>query len=216
MSAKQLERMMGVTYETAWFLFHRLRECTTTTNQGPLGGDGKVVEVDETYVGGKEMNKHRNKRTKDPLGGKQAVVALVERDGKARSFHVANVTSKTLRKVIVQNADRKSHLMTDSAQAYPGIGREFAAHSRVDHSAGEYVREGFHHSNTVESFFAILKRGVYGTFHNISEAHLQRYLSEFDFRYSNRAISDVERAEMLIKGATGKRLMYRQPDKTAH
>ena len=183
MSALQLQRLLGTNYETAWFLFHRLREATTS-GRGPLGGEGKVVEVDETYVGGKEANKHAHKRLAkhDHLGGKQAVVALVERGGEVRSFHVANVTSKTLRPIIVKNASRKSHLMTDGARMYPAIGEEFAAHSSVNHAAGEYVREGFHHSNTVESYFAILKRGVYGSFHSISEAHLHRYLSEFDFK----------------------------------
>ena len=217
MSALQLQRLLGTNYETAWFLFHRLREATTS-GRGPLGGEGRVVEVDETYVGGKEANKHAHKRLAkyDHLGGKQAVVALVERGGEVRSFHVANVTSKTLRPIIVKNASRKSHLMTDGARMYPAIGEEFAAHSSVNHAAGEYVREGFHHSNTVESYFAILKRGVYGSFHSISEAHLHRYLSEFDFKYSTRQMSDVDRAELLTKGAAGKRLTYRRTGEGAH
>jgi transposase-like protein len=184
-SAHQVGRTLGVTYKTAWFMCHRIREAMNPAEPGSMGGEGKVVEVDETYVGGREKNKHANKReTKwDHLGGKQAVVTLVERSGEARSFHVANVTARTIRKVVVAHASRKSHLMTDGARMYPKLGEEFAGHSAVDHSAGEYVREGFHHSNTVESYFAILKRGVMGTFHHISEAHLQRYLHEFDFRY---------------------------------
>ena len=218
MSALQLQRLLGTNYETAWFLFHRLRECPKDGSRGPIGGEGKVVEVDEAYVGGSEKNKHANKRLAkfDHLGGKQAVVTLVERDGEARSFHVANVTSKTLRSVIVTNASRKSHLMTDGARMYPKIGVEFTAHSSVNHDAGEYVREGVHHSNTVESYFAILKRGVYGSFHSISEAHLHRYLTEFDFKYSTPQVSDVERAELLLKGAKGKRLVYRQPAEAAN
>jgi hypothetical protein len=213
MSALQLQRMMGVTYETAWFLFHRLRECAAQKAPGQMGGPGKVIEVDETYVGGKEKNKHARKRLPKDLAwdAKQPVVTLVSRDGEARSFHIANVTAKTLRSVVLGNAHTGSHLMTDGAQPYKTIGRQFTAHSRLDHESGEYSRHGFHHSNTVESYFAILKRGVYGTFHHVSPAHLHRYLSEFDFRYSNRHMTDDERTAELLKGAKGKRLMYRQP-----
>ncbi len=157
-SALQIERTIGVTYKTAWFMAHRIREAMRVPSPDPLGGPGKVVEVDETYVGGKESNKHAKDR-KFPLGhgGKEAVVTLVERNGEARSFHVANVTSKTLRPIIVKNASRKSHLMTDGSRIYPKIGEEFAAHSVVEHGDGEYVREGFHHSNTAE----ILRNSVH-------------------------------------------------------
>lgn len=219
-SAHQLHRTLGVTYKTAWFMAHRIREAMNPADPAPVGGSGKVVEVDETYVGGKEKNKHANKRgPRNPTGGKQAVVTLVERDGRARSFHVANVTSKTLRKVIVKGANRASHLMTDGARMYPAVGREFAAHSVVDHSAGEYVREGFHHSNTVENYFSILKRGIVGTFHHVSEAHLSRYLAEFDFRYSNRSglgINDTMRTDEALRGIGGKRLTYRRTGEGAH
>jgi transposase-like protein len=220
MSALQLQRMIGTNYETAWFLFHRLRECAPTPKDaGPVGGGNKVVEVDETYIGGKEANKHASKRKHLGSGavGKMAVVSLVEREGGVRSFHVANVNAKTLRPIIVKHASRKSALMTDESGVYPKIGKEFAVHGTVNHSAEEYVRcGGFMHTNTVESFFAILKRGVYGAFHNVSEAHLNRYLAEFDFRYSNRHLTDSERADALLTGAKGKRLMYRQPDEAAH
>jgi transposase-like protein len=217
-SALQLHRMLGTNYETAWFLFHRLRECAIDTDAGPLGGPGNPVEVDETYIGGKEKNKHANKRTSPGGGsaGKSVVVSLVEREGRARSFHIARVTGKTLRKIIVTNIDRKSYLMTDSLLAYRTIGREFAGHVSVDHSRGEYVRDKIFHSNTVESYFALLKRGLMGTFHAVSEAHLYRYLAEFDFRHNTRKISDGERADALLSGAKGKRLMYRQPDQTAN
>lgn len=212
LSAKQLERMLGVTYETAWFMAHRLREAMDAKgNSGPIGGANKVVEADETFVGGKAKNKAFG-----PPPKKMAVFTLVEREGEARSFHVANVTAKTLRPIMTKHASRKSALMTDDAPVYPKIGEEFATHHAVNHSADEYVRMGgFVHSNTAESFFAILKRGVYGTYHSISEAHLQRYLAEFDFRYNNRkslGVDDATRTARLLKGAQGKRLMYRQPD----
>jgi hypothetical protein len=220
-SAHQLHRSLGITYKSAWFMAHRIREAMKLDAPEPLGGEGKIIEADETYVGGKEANKHANKRNKhrDVLGGKQAVVTLVERDGSARSFHVANVTSKTLRRVIVTNASRKSHLMTDGARMYPAIGKEFVGFSAVDHSAGEYVRHGHHHSNTVENYFYILKRGVIGTYHHVSEAHLSRYLSEFDFRYSNRSglgVSDEARTDLMLKASTGKRLTYRRSGEGAH
>ena len=205
MSAKQLERMLGTTYETAWFLFHRLRECAVNPNPSPIGGGNKVVEGDETYVGGKARNKAFGKPPK-----KHAVFSLVEREGEVRSFHVTNVNSKTLRPIMVKAASRKSYLMTDESPVYPKIGDEFSGHGTVNHSAKEYVRGTFWHTNTIESYFALIKRGVYGTFHNVSEAHLPRYLAEFDFRYNTRKISDGERAAALLKGASGKRLMYRQ------
>ena len=217
-SAHQLYRMLGFgSYKTAWFMAHRIRAAMTETNPAPLGGPGKVVEVDETYVGGKEGNKHANKRaaTKDVFGPKEAVVSLVERKGEVRSFHVANVTSKTLRPIIVKHASRQSHLMTDGARLYPAVGREFASPSSVDHSRGDYVREGFHHSNTVENFFSILKRGVIGTYHHVSEAHLSRYLAEFDFRYNSRLVTDHERAANAVSGVVGKRLTYHQPRQAA-
>jgi len=218
MSAHQLHRMLGVSYKSTWFMMHRIREAMNDGSAGPLGGPGKVVEADETYMGGKEKNKHANKRAtkNDAFGGKQAVLTLVERDGHARSFHVPRVTSKTLRPIIVRTAHRASHLMTDGARMYPAVGKEFAAHSSVDHAAGEYVRAGFHHSNTVENFFSILKRGVYGVYHHVSEQHLSRYLVEFDFRYNNRTATDMGRAETLAAGIVGKRLTYRRPYQAAH
>lgn len=212
MSALQLQRMLATNYETAWFLFHRLRECAKDTNSGSIGGENKVVEGDETYVGGKAKNKAFG-----PPPTKQAVFALVERQGEVRSFHVANVDSKTLRPIIMKHASRKSYLMTDESMVYPKIGIEFAGHGTVNHSAGEYVRTGgFHHTNTIEGYFAIFKRGIYGNFHAVSEAHLHRYLAEFDFKYNTRSISDGERANALLCGAKGKRLVYRQPDQTSH
>jgi|SRR5579871_1270796 len=220
MSALQLMRMMGVTYETAWFLFHRLREAAREISPGPLGGDGKTVEADETWVGGKERNKRLSKRNPKNIGavGKQIAFTLVERGGRARSFHVANVSGRTLAPIIFKNVRRSSTLMTDGAGQYRPIGAEFERHEAVDHERDEYVR-GDAHSNTVEGFFSIFKRGVIGTFHSVSEAHLHRYLAEFDFRYNTRealGVTDDERAAELLRGASGKRLYYRQPAQAAH
>jgi transposase-like protein len=219
MSAKQLQRLIGTSYEAAWFLFHRLREIPLRTEFGPIGGSGKVIEGDETYIGGKETNKHLSKRKSGMQGGKgkQAVFSLIERDGEVRSFHVANVTAKTLRPIIAKAASRQSTLMTDDSSVYPKVGDEFAGHHTVNHSAEEYVRlGGFVHTNTIEGYFALIKRGVYGQFHNVSEAHLARYLAEFDFRHNHRDMADAERADALLRGAQGKRLMYRQPDQAAN
>jgi transposase-like protein len=217
MSAHQIHRMIGVSYKTAWFMCHRIREGLREGKfPGPLGGENKVVEADETYVGGKETNKHKSKRTAGRQGGKgkEAVFSLVERDGKVRSRHVPEVTAKTLREAIVTQVDRKSHLMTDEAGVYTKTGEEFAGHSTVNHSIEEYVRHGgFTHTNTIEGYLSILKRGVYGTYHHVSAAHLKRYLCEFDFRYNERSklgVSDVERFAKAMQGIVGKRLTYRR------
>ena len=208
MSASQMARMIGVTYKTAWFPCHRIREAMDgAAPKGPLGGrSDAVVEADETYVGGKA----KNRAFRDPAP-KKAVVALVERDGRARSFHVANVNAATLRPLIVTNVDRKAHLMTDESGVYTRVGREFNGHSTVNHSVKEYVTTGgFKHSNTVENFFSIFKRGVIGTYHHMSEAHLARYCAEFDLRYNTRDMTDSERAATIIKGGEGRRLTYRR------
>jgi transposase-like protein len=209
MSAHQLHRMIGISYEAAWFLFHRLREAAVVTDPSALGGKNLVVEADETYIGGKARNKAYG-----PPPKKEAVLTVMERDGEARSKHIANVTAKALRETIVTKVDRKSYLMTDEAMVYTRLGREFSGHGTVNHSADEYVRTGgFHHTNTVESFFALFKRAVYGQFHHVSEAHLHRYLAEADFKYNHRTalgFDDAERTDALLRGAKGKRLYYRQ------
>ena len=214
MSAHQMHRMLGVTYKTAWFMAHRIREAMTDRKRGPVGGEGKTIEIDETVIGGRKTNRAYAK--KEPK--KHIVMSLVERGGAVRSVRVANVKVKTLRAEIVKAASRKSKLMTDDASWYVRIGEEFASHETVNHEKNEYVR-GDVHSNTAENFFSILKRGIIGTYHHVSEAHLDRYLAEFDFRYSNRAklgVTDGERAALALKGIEGKRLTYRPADKAAH
>ncbi len=210
-SSKQLERMLGVTYKTAWFMTHRIREAMTTTPTGQLGGSGKTVEADETFWG-------NNKKVKGTKGRgyhhKMKVVSLVERDGKARSFHVPAVNAKTLAPILREQVSKKTALMTDEFSSYTKVGREFSEHGVVRHSAKEYAR-GNVHTNTVEGYFSILKRGLIGTFHHVSEQHLQRYVNEFDFRYNNRqslGVSDSQRAEVVLKGISGKRLTYRSPE----
>jgi transposase-like protein len=208
MSAKQLERMLGVTYKTAWFMMHRIREAMKT-DDGPLGGRGKTVEADETYVGGKAKN-----RRFGAIPKKNIVVSLVQRDGQARSFHVANIHGNTLAPLLYTTVRRETALMTDKAKFYIAPGRQYASHGAVDHTAFEYVR-GSDHTNTVENFFSIFKRGVIGTYHHMSEAHLHRYCAEFDFRYNTRNESDFERTNIALCGIAGKRLTYRRTDRLA-
>jgi ISXO2-like transposase domain len=192
---------------------HRIREGMTPKTRGPLGGEGKIVEADETYMGGRETNKHVSKRRKGNIGGKgkQAVFTLVERDGLSRSFHVAKISGKDLRPYIVENVNRKSALMTDEGGQYYHVGKEFSRHETVNHGADEYVR-GDAYTNTAEGRFALMKRAVYGTHHSISQAHLVRYLIEWDFKWNTRKITDGERATAALKGIEGRRLTYRISD----
>lgn len=216
-SAHQLHRMLGITYKSAWFMAHRIREAMRPGGEtGPLGGEGKTVEADETFIGGKEKNRHKSKRAKKRLGGnwgKETVFSLVEREGQVRSVHTPSVTAATLRPILVAQLDHNTKLMTDDAGQYRHMHRDFD-HEVVNHSAGEYVR-GEAHTNTVEGYFSILKRGVTGTYHHVSQQHLKRYLAEFDFRYNERValgVSDAQRADKALEGIGGKRLTYRRID----
>lgn len=214
MSALQLQRMLGLgSYRSAWFLAQRIRLAMDEIAPAPIGGENKVVEADETFIGGKAKNRAYAKKAPK----KQAVLTLVERDGKSRSFHIANVKAKTLRETIVKVASRQSYLATDESPSYEKLGREFANHGTVNHSANEYARlGGFIHVNTAEGRFSLMKRAVFGTHHSISEAHLSRYLAEWDFKYNNRHIDDTERAQVALRGIEGKRLTYRRTNQSAN
>ncbi len=235
MSAHQLHRMLGVTYKTAWFMAHRIREAMKedVKSSGPLGGEGKTVEADETYIGKRETPRvyarpraRKNfKPTKSGKAGgahKRVVVGLVERGGKSRMFHLNDATKDTVREILVRNVSRYSNLMTDESRLYVETGKEFATHKTTKHSAKEYARrEGdiVVHSNTIEAVFSVFKRGMIGVYQHCGEAHLHRYLAEFDFRHNRRAalkISDAERAEDLLRQARDKRLTYRRIGEAPH
>jgi transposase-like protein len=214
-STRQLQRTFGCGMKTAWFLSHRIREAMKDikiAGGDQLGGAGKIVEADETYIGGKEKNKHRSRRTSAVGGaGKQIVHALVERNGRVRSRHVPEVNARTLAPIMAAQINHRSFLMTDDAGQYRYMGAGFAGHETVNHGIEEYVR-GNAHTNTAENFFSILKRGFFGCYFHVSQEHLHRYLSEFDFRYSNRSalgVEDGERADLALVGTKGKRLTYR-------
>jgi transposase-like protein len=222
LSAHQLHRMLGVTYKTAWFMAHRIREAMKedVKSAGPLGGEGKTVEADETYIGKRDtpyVSPQRKGRpfTKKGKGGgaqKRTVVSLVERGGKVRSFHVQHATKDVVRDILVRNADRSSTLYTDESRLYTMTGEEYAKHETVNHSRKEYAR-GIVHTNTIENVFSVFKRGIIGVYQHCGEAHLHRYLAEFDFRYNRRTalkISDVERTNELLAMIEGKRLTYRR------
>jgi transposase-like protein len=209
-SSKQLERMLGVTYKTAWFMSHRIREAMNIPAKGQLGGNGSPVEVDETYWG----NAGKHKPGSRGWNHKMKVVTLVERNGHKHSYHLANVNHHTLGPIMKGMIAKKARLMTDQAGVYEKVGPHFASHEFVNHTVKEYAR-GDVTTNTVESSFAILKRGLYGTFHSVSEAHLQRYATEFDYRWNTRqalGFSDSDRAAYALKNIGGKRLTYRRID----
>lgn len=213
-SSLQIQREVGVTYKSAWFMTHRIREAMTETSASPsLGGPGTSVEVDETYVGGKPRKGTPKDEVKRGRGTRKTpVVVLVERDGNAVSHPVRTVRAYELRKVICDNVEASSKIVTDEFTSYAGIGKKFAGgHSTVCHSAGEYKNEDGEHTNTAESFFALIKRGHIGAFHQMSEKHLHRYVTEFTFRWNRRKITDGERMVDAIKGAKSKRLYYNQP-----
>ena len=209
-SALEIKRHTALSYKSSLFLLHRIRYAMQDAPVAQIGGHGKIVEADETYFG-TEPGKKRGKAG-GALTTMNKIVSLVERKGNVRSFHVADVRGENLKQVLTEQIAKDTHVMTDSSPRYNLLKREqpFAKHSQVNHSKGEYVR-GIAHTNTVEGYFSILKRGLNGIYHNVSHAHLHRYLAEFDFRYTNRELSDGERTALAIRSANGKRLMYKTP-----
>ncbi|MBY0561566.1 IS1595 family transposase [Hyphomicrobium sp.] len=207
MSSNQLHRALGVTLKSAWFMSHRIREAMRSGSLAPMGGGGGIVEVDETFIG---------KKVQAPkvVGGyahKNAVLTLVSRDGEARSFHIDQANQESIMPIIRRNLASEAKVVTDDAGFYRNLDKEYM-HAFVNHSAGQYGR-GIIHTNTIEGYYSIFKRGMKGVYQHCSERHLHRYLAEFDFRYSNRVklgVNDEARATRAIKGAPGKRLTYRE------
>jgi transposase-like protein len=217
-SAHQLHRTLGVTYKTAWFMHHRVMEAMRSGGLEPMGGGGGIVEADETYYG-EVTERHTSpqrrgrpftKKGRHGPGGKRAIVSVVERGGNVRSFHVPYATKETVAQVVRENVSAEARLFTDQSRLYTTVGKQFAEHSTVNHFRHEYAR-GEVHTNTIEGYFSIFKRGMRGVYQHCKEKHLHRYLAEFDFRYNNRAITDTERTEEAVKGSIGKRITYQQP-----
>jgi transposase-like protein len=206
-SSHQLHRILGITYKSAWFLSHRIREAMRDGSLAPMGGPGGVVEADETYIGrqaglGIDKTGYHNKNM---------VVTLVERGGLARSFHTDGHSIADIVPIVRENISRETRLMTDRANHYRAVGKEFADHGVVAHEQYQW-RHGDAYTNTVEGYYSIFKRGMKGVYQHCSEKHLHRYLAEFDFRYSNRVrlgVNDEARTGRALKGITGKRLTYR-------
>ena len=203
-SSHQLHRVLEIKYQSAWFMSHRIREAMRSGGLGPMGGGGKIVEIDETFIG---------KKTKVKRGGshhKHAVLTLVSRDGEARSFHVDRANTENIMPIVRANLAAEAKVVTDDAGHYRNLDKEYL-HAFVNHSAGQYGR-GEIHTNTIEGYYSIFKRGMRGIYQHCSEKHLHRYLAEFDFRYSNRiakGIDDQERTQKALAGIKGKRLTYR-------
>lgn len=208
-SANQLHRTLEVTLKTAWFLGHRIREAMRVDSLSPMGGSGKSVEIDETFIGRLQGIEKKVRGQ----GTQNTVLTLVERGGPARSFHVTSATVGQIVPIVRKNIDKESNVQTDESRVYVGVGQEFASHGTVLHAKKEYAR-GADYTNTVEGYFSIFKRGMRGIYQHCAEHHLHRYLAEYDFRYSNRVglgCDDSERSNRALLGVAGKRLTYRQP-----
>lgn len=202
-SAKQLERMLGVSYKTAWFMGHRIREAAREDFSIPLGGNGRAIEVDETFWG----NEYQKPEGARGYAHKMKVVTLVERGGRSRSLHVTELNAKSVADLLAEHINPETILNTDDAAYYRNGGKQFIRHDAVNHSAGEYVR-GDATTNTVEGYFSLFKRGMIGTYHKVGMRHLIRYCAEFDFRWNTRKYSDAERMTEIVRRSQGHRLFY--------
>jgi transposase-like protein len=224
-SSHQLHRTLGITYRSAWFMAHRIRECMRAGGlAAPMGGSGGPVEADETFIG-----RVKGEKVRQGVGHKNAVLSLIDRETKqVRSFHIDQANAENVAPIVSANLSKEAHLMTDQARYYRTVGKTMARHETVDHSTEEYVRyvkdpetgEKYAiHTNTAEGYFSVFKRGMKGIYQHCSEKHLHRYLAEFDFRYNNRSAlgcEDGERATRAVKNGTGKRLTYQQPDRAVN
>jgi transposase-like protein len=218
-SSHQLMRSIGVSYQTAWFMTHRIREAMRSGDWTPMGGAGQIVEIDETFIGMKEGAE----KPKAGYAHKNVVLSLVERGGSVRSFHVDSTKKEDVLPIVHASIDRETHVMTDESNTYAKLGDDFAKHDSVDHHREEWGytdrKTGTKiNTNTIEGYYSIFKRGMKGVYQHCSEKHLHRYVAEFDFRYSNRSalgVEDQERAAKIVRAAKGKRLMYRRPDEVA-
>lgn len=209
-SAHQIHRTLEITYKSAWFLCHRIREAMRTGDLSPMGGDGEVVEVDETYIGNKKGYEKRR-----GVGHKMAVLSLVQRGGGVRSFHIKTTKVSEIAPIVNANVNKETWLMSDEAKQYVPIGEGFKGHFTVEHGAGEYV-DGPIYTNTIEGYYSIFKRGMKGVYQHCSEKHLHRYLAEYDFRYSNRialGVDDESRSAKALQSIVGKRVTYQNPVK---
>jgi transposase-like protein len=214
-SSNQLHRTLGITLKSAWFMSHRVREAMRSGDLTPFGANGGAVEVDETFIGHDKTIKPKGQKKGRGYHHKHKILSLVDRaTGQARSIVVNDLSIKTLAPIIRDNVSQEARLMTDEALFYTKIGKEFASHGAVEHQRGEYGR-GEIHTNTIEGFFSIFKRGMRGVYQHCAKEHLHRYLAEFDFRYCNRiklGVDDQERALRILGGVRGRRLTYQ----TAH
>ena len=216
-SSHQIHRLLGVSYQTAWFMTHRIREAMAGGKLPPMGGEGSIVEIDETFIGKKEgVEKRRG------FAHKNVVLSLVERGGSVRSFHVDSTRKEDIMPIVKENIARETHVITDESNTYAQLGGDFAKHDAVDHGREEWGytdrKSGTKiNTNSIEGYYSIFKRGMKGVYQHCAEKHLHRYVAEFDFRYSNRVklgVNDAQRAAKIVVGAKGKRLMYRRPDES--
>jgi transposase-like protein len=213
-SSNQLHRTLGVTLKTAWFMSHRIREAMRSGDLAPFGSGGGIVEADETFIGHDKTKKPPRSKGIRGTAHKHAVLALVDRNtGRSRTLVVDNLKGETIGQFVRENVAKEATLMTDEFRSYRAVGKELDGHRLVRHKMGEYVnrKDPTIHTNTIEGYFSIFKRGMRGVYQHCGKRHLHRYLAEFDFRYGNRqalGVEDQDRAVRAVLGVVGKRLTY--------